>query len=281
MAGTEPRVNEQYPDLDDVETESPEELLDELEQLYTPEPGELQLTVRAVVTGCLIGGVVGAMNISIGLKIGWSFGGSLIAAILGYSIWYFLRPPRPFTVLETNIAQTSGSAAGSMASAAGLLAPIPALVMLDIHLEMWQLFFWTLSVGYLGVFYAVPLRRQMVVIDKLRFPTGIATAETIVSIFAEGAEAVRKARMLLLWAILAAAFVLLKYNWAKGWIGPSFENPPMEVFGDVGPVFGDVGLRHSDQPGDDRSRPGDRPPRGNFAAVGRGHGLAGAGKPGD
>ncbi len=236
MAGSEPPLDEL--ESENLDHESPAEVLDELEQLYTPQPGELQLTVRAVLTGCLIGGIVGAMNISIGLKIGWSFGGSLIAAILGYSIWYFLRPPRPFTVLETNIAQTSGSAAGSMASAAGLLAPIPALFMLGIHLEMWQLFFWTLSVGYLGVFYAVPLRRQMVVIDKLRFPTGIATAETIVSIFAEGAEAVRKARTLLLWAILAAAFVLLKYSWTPGWIGPSFENPPMEFLGAVGAFLG-------------------------------------------
>ncbi len=236
MAGSESALSRGPEQPDDSELENPQALGEESEQIYKPAPGELQLTVRAVVTGCLIGGVVGAMNISIGLKIGWSFGGSLIAAILGYSFWHFLKPAKPFTVLETNIAQTAGSAAGSMASAAGMLAPIPALAMLKdpIHLELWQLFFWTLSVGYLGVFYAVPLRRQMVLIDKLRFPTGIATAETIVSIFAEGAEAVRKARALLVWAIAAGVFVLVKYQWAKGWIGPAFENPPMAEFGVAG-----------------------------------------------
>lgn len=234
MAGHEAQPGQGPEEPVDSYGEDSEAVLDDLEQLYQPQPGELQLTARAVITGCLIGGIVGAMNISIGLKIGWSFGGSLIAAILGYSIWHFVKPAKPFTVLETNIAQTSGSAAGSMASAAGLLAPIPALALLDVHLEMWQLFFWTLSVGYLGVFYAVPLRRQMVVIDKLRFPTGIATAETIVSIFAEGGEAVRKARVLLGWALFAAGFVLLKYNWVEGWIGPYFEHPPIEKWGEVG-----------------------------------------------
>ena len=235
MSGSESQLG-RGPEQPDDELETPEPPVEESEQIYTPEPGERQLTARAVLTGCAIGGIVGAMNISIGLKIGWSFGGSLLAAILGYAFWHFLKPVKAFTVLETNIAQTAGSAAGSMASAAGLLAPIPALALLEtsVRLEMWQLFFWALSVGYLGVFYAVPLRRQMVLIDKLRFPSGLATAETIVSIFAEGAEAVRKARVLLWWAIIAAAFVLLKYKWAPGWIGPSFEYPPIEVLGPGG-----------------------------------------------
>ncbi len=189
------------------------------DRIYVPHPGENQLTVRAVLTGCVIGAVVGAMNISIGLKIGWSFGGSLIAAILGYAFWAIIKP-KSFSVLETNIAQTSGSAAGSMASAAGLLAPIPALVMLwregsehGINLGYVDLTLWSLSVGFLGVFFAVPLRNQYVVVEKLRFPTGTATAETVVSIFAEGAEAMRKAKVLLWFAVFAALFVFVKYDW--------------------------------------------------------------------
>jgi len=201
----------------------------EHEQIYQPAPGERQLTLRAVFVGCLIGAVVGAMNISLGLKIGWSFGGSIIAAILGYAVFAALRPSRPFGVLETNITQTTGSAAGAMASAAGMLAPIPALAMLDepIVLNYLELTLWCLAVGYLGIFFAVPLRRQMVVVEKLRFPSGTATAETIVSIFAEGSEAIRRAKVLLIWAMVAAAFVLLKFAWTPEWIGPLFESPPL------------------------------------------------------
>lgn len=214
------------------------------DQIYTPSPGEAQLTVRAIITGCIIGGVVGAMNISLGLKIGWSFGGSIIAAILGFSVWAFLHKAlrfRAYGVLETNITQTTGSAAGAMASAAGLLAPIPALAMLDgdnaVHLSYIELTLWALAVGYLGVFFAVPLRNQMVVVEKLRFPTGTATAQTIVSIFAEGKEAIRKAKYLLLFALIGAAVIALKTNWFAGiarFDGAAFA----ELYGTIARVVG-------------------------------------------
>ncbi len=202
------------------------------DRIYWAHEGERQFTLRAIITGCLIGGIVGAMNITIGLKIGWSFGGSIISAILGFAIWAILAPlfkAKPYGVLETNITQTAGSAAGAMASAGGLLAPIPALALLgaenSVVLSYLELTLWCLGVGYLGVFFAVPLRNQMVVVEKLRFPTGTATAETIVSIFAEGAEAMRRARVLLIWAVVAGAYILLKYNWHTDWIGPNIEKP--------------------------------------------------------
>jgi uncharacterized oligopeptide transporter (OPT) family protein len=181
------------------------------DRLYTPEPGELQLTFRAVFVGCLLGGLVTCMNVYFGLKTGWSLGGSLIAAILGFSVFRVLRPKEAFTRLETNIAQTAGSAAGSMTSAAGLLAAIPAMGMLGYDFAWWQLMLWALAVAYLGVFFAVPLRRQMVLQEKLRFPTGTATAETVMAMYSEGSDAIDKARKLLLWAGAAAGFTLLVY----------------------------------------------------------------------
>jgi len=191
------------------------------EQLYTPQKGELQMTMRAIVVGCLIGGIVSAMNIYFGLRTGWGFGGSLIAAILSYSFFQVLNPKKEFGVLETNIAQTAGSAAGSMSSAAGLISAIPAMKMLGYELSMSELFFWALSVAYLGVFFAVPLRNQMVVVEKLRFPTGTATAETIVAIFAKGEEAMKKSRMLLGFALFAGILTLLSY------FIPAVGHPPL------------------------------------------------------
>ncbi len=193
------------------------------EQLYVPAPDEAQLTVRAVLAGCLIGGIVSAMNIYFGLRTGWSIGGSLIAAILGFSAFAALKPKQAYTRLEANITQTAGSAAGSMTSAAGLLAAIPALGMLGIKLTWWELVIWALSVAYLGVFFAVPLRRQMVVVEKLRFPTGTATANTIVAMFSSGGDAQAKARALVKWAIAAGVFTLAAY------FVPQIGHPPLEV----------------------------------------------------
>ena len=194
------------------------------DRIYEPEPGEAQLSFRAVLTGCILGAVVAAMNISLGLKIGWSLGGSLIAAILGYTFW---MPFKRLSVLETNIAQTAGSACGSMASTAGLLSAIPALAMLGTTLSWGQLVLWGTAVGFLGVFYAVPLRNQMVVLEKLRFPTGTATANTIQSMHADGAEAVRQAKVLLKFGVASGLFALGAY------FIPQMESPPLK-FGVLG-----------------------------------------------
>ena len=194
------------------------------DRIYEPEAGEAQLSFRAVLTGCILGAVVAAMNISLGLKIGWSLGGSLIAAILGYTFW---MPFKRLSVLETNIAQTAGSACGSMASTAGLLSAIPALAMLGTELSWGQLVLWGTAVGFLGVFYAVPLRNQMVVLEKLRFPTGTATANTIQSMHADGAEAVRQAKVLLKFGVASGLFALGAY------FIPQMESPPLK-FGVLG-----------------------------------------------
>ena len=198
-------------------------VLPPVEQIYTPLANEPQSTTRAIVAGCLLGGVVSCMNIYMGLKIGWSYGGSLIAAILGFGL--FMALGRALSVLECNITQTSGSAAGTMASAAGLLAPIPAMHLLGFEIPLAGLFAWGLSVAYLGVFFAVPLRRQMIEVDKLRFPTGTATAETILAMFAKAREAVDKARALLWAGAAAGAFTILTY------FVPELEMPPAEVLG--------------------------------------------------
>ena len=213
---------------------NPQEVAEEAsERLYTPAPGELQLTFRSVATGCLIGGLVTCMNVYFGLKTGWSLGGSLIAAILGFSIFRAIGPKNPFTRLETNIAQTAGSAAGSMTSAAGLLAAIPAMGMLGYDFAWWQLTLWALAVAYLGVFFAVPLRRQMVLQEKLRFPTGTATAETIMAMYSEGDDAVAKARSLLIWAGIAAGFTF------AGYLFPVITHP--EEVHDLARVMGGLG----------------------------------------
>jgi uncharacterized oligopeptide transporter (OPT) family protein len=200
----------------------------EAEVLYRPAPGERQLTVRAVLAGCLLGALVAAMNISFGLRTGWSIGGSLIAAILGIAFFRAIGPRVPFTRLEANITQTAGSAAGAMASAAGLLSAIPALGLLAEdgrtvpELGYLELTLWGVAVAFLGVFFAVPLRRQMVVQEKLRFPTGTATAHTLMSMFAEGSEATQKARALVVFAIGAAAFSFAVY------FVPQIETWPIE-----------------------------------------------------
>jgi uncharacterized oligopeptide transporter (OPT) family protein len=56
---------------------------------------------------------------------------------------------------------------------------IPALAKIGEELDWWHLILWTLALAFFGVFFAVPLRRQTILREKLRFPSGTATAHMI------------------------------------------------------------------------------------------------------
>lgn len=46
-----------------------------------------ELTLRALLTGLLLGALLTPSNIYSGLKIGWSFNMSIIALLVGFAIW--------------------------------------------------------------------------------------------------------------------------------------------------------------------------------------------------
>jgi len=46
-----------------------------------------QLTLRAVVMGALLGGILSVTNLYVGLKSGWGFGVAITACIISYTVW--------------------------------------------------------------------------------------------------------------------------------------------------------------------------------------------------
>lgn len=175
-----------------------------------------ELTVRAVISGLFVGCLIGASNVCIGLKIGWTFGASITAAVITFALFKSMSGllSRPYDQKENLIAATAGSSASTMASAGGLTASIPALEMIlreqgHANLTYGQLVIWGIAIAFLGVFFAVPLRKQMVVIEKLKYPTGTAAGETIKAMYASGVEAVKKAKVLFYSAIFAGLFKLV------------------------------------------------------------------------
>ncbi len=174
-----------------------------------------QLTVRAVATGMVLGGLLSLCNLYSGLKIGWSNNMSVTAALLGFAFWRAMSAARaiaPFTMLENNLNQTAASA-GAAISSAGLVAPIPALTLLEGTELSWPLLaLWTFSVCCVGILVALSLRRQMLIVDQLPFPSGIASAETLKEMYASGREAVARVWTLVVAGALAAA-VKLGEHW--------------------------------------------------------------------
>lgn len=172
-----------------------------------------QLTARAVVMGMIIGGVMSVSNLYVGLKTGWGFGVTITAGILAFAIFKTFErwlPGGEFTDLENNAMQSVSSAAGFMASA-GLTTAIPALLLLNGTVMNWfHMFLWIGAISILGVVIAIPMKRQMINIDQLPFPSGIAAAETIKSLHGHGEEAMAKARSLGIGGILGAAIAYFK-----------------------------------------------------------------------
>ena len=142
------------------------------------------LTVRAILSGSAVGIVIASMNVSFGLKTGWSQAGSVLAACISIGLFALIKPRLPFSKEEANVAQTVASAAGSMTMSAGLIGPMPALALLGYEHTYLGLASWSISVAYLGVFLAVPLRDHFLVQHRLKFPSGTATAECIRAAFA-------------------------------------------------------------------------------------------------
>ncbi|NOY25137.1 MAG: OPT family oligopeptide transporter, partial [Oligoflexia bacterium] len=156
-----------------------------------------ELTGQVIVISVLLGALMVAFNIYMGLKTGWGEGGSIIAVILGFAIMKALG--RKYSILENNATQTFASAAGSLGN---IVNVIPALILLADegvipHAPTFlDVLLWVFFTSFLGVFFAIPLRRQMVIVDQLTFPTGTAAAQTIQAMHAKGADAMKKARAL-------------------------------------------------------------------------------------
>jgi len=153
----------------------------------------------------LLGAALTLCNIYTGLKVGWGTSVSITAVLLGYGFWRAVPGSRrPFGIFENNLNQTAASAAASMSSA-GLVSAMPALTLLTGQtLSFAWLTVWVFVVSVLGVAVGAALRRQLIEVDKLPFPFGMATAETLKEIYAKGTEAILRVKALLGGAAVAA-----------------------------------------------------------------------------
>src|SRR6185503_1974268 len=76
-----------------------------------------QLTVRSIVTGFFLGGILSATNLYVGAKTGITLGVGLTSVILAFGMFKVLSAMRlanDFTILENNAMQSIATAAGYM-----------------------------------------------------------------------------------------------------------------------------------------------------------------------
>ncbi|MBZ0263278.1 OPT/YSL family transporter [bacterium] len=156
-----------------------------------------QLTPRALITGLMLGWLMALSNLYVGLKSGWGLGVEITAIVLGFAIWKAIHMAKltknPLGMLENNIIMAS-AVAPSYITSAGLVSAIPAIWMLDPDFTMtwWQMGIWMMTILFLGLMVAIPLKRQVVNTNELKFPAVVPAAETLKSMYSKGDEAMKR-----------------------------------------------------------------------------------------
>ncbi|KAI9501038.1 OPT oligopeptide transporter protein-domain-containing protein [Coemansia spiralis] len=148
-----------------------------------------QFTWRAIVVGLLFGTILCFSNLWFGLQSGWISMMSLQSSLVGFAVFKAFERVLdiPFGPAENVVLQSTAVATATMPLAGGFVGILPALKMLDAKeangartvLNYGQLCAWGLALTFFGVFFAIPLRKQTIVREKLRFPSGTATAQMI------------------------------------------------------------------------------------------------------
>src|SRR5216683_4702347 len=147
-------------------------------QPFVPETMEMkEFTLRAVVLGLFMTVVLGAANAYLGLRAGITIAATYPAAVIGMAV---LRGWKG-TILEENIARTSGTIGEGIA--AGAIFTIPSFLIAGV----WPTFFsvgayWKttalIMVGsILGVLFISLVRKGMVEDPELPFPESVAAGE--------------------------------------------------------------------------------------------------------
>ncbi|MET0282626.1 MAG: oligopeptide transporter, OPT family [Steroidobacteraceae bacterium] len=140
-----------------------------------------EFTVRAILTGTILGIIFGASSLYLVLKVGLTVSASIPVAVISITLFRLLSKfrVRDGTILEHNIAQTAGSAGESVAFGVGIT--MPAIMILGFDLELSRVMLVAVLGGLLGILMMIPLRRALIVNQHgtLKYPEGTACAEVL------------------------------------------------------------------------------------------------------
>lgn len=138
-----------------------------------------ELTPLAIALGIVLSLTFGMVNAYLGLKIGLTVSASIPSAVLSMAVLRGLL--RRGTVLENNVVHAIASTGESLA--AGVIFTIPALIFLDLHPSVFDIFMIGVSAGLLGILLMIPFRHALTIEEHatLPFPEGTACAQVLIA----------------------------------------------------------------------------------------------------
>lgn len=182
------------------------------DQPYIPKEKILpEFTLKGVLLGMILSMILAAANIYLGLFSGMTVSASIPAAVISMAVLRFFKNSN---ILENNAVQTAASAGESLA--AGVIFTFPALVLMGYWKDFnyWETTLIAIVGGLLGVLFTIPLRKALIVRQKLKFPEGVATAEVL-----KAGESGGSSIKFLAFSALAGAFFKFGEAGAKLWHG--------------------------------------------------------------
>lgn len=143
---------------------------------FVPENTDMkELTFKALFLGIILAVILGAANAYLGLKAGMTVAATFPAAVISMAVLRIFKG----TILEENIARTTGAVGEALA--AGAIFTLPAFIMTGVWKEFNYLTSTLLMLvgGILGVLLVIILRKTMVEDTTLPYPESRACAEIV------------------------------------------------------------------------------------------------------
>ena len=157
-----------------------------------------EFTWVVLVMGLLQAAFFGLADSYLALKLGFTMGASIPAAVISMSVLRGVL--KRDSVLENNLVQNMASVGESLAT--GAMFTLPALLLLQKHVAEkgeampiptgpLQIYFIACMGGLMGILFMIPMRRNLIVKEhgRLRFPEGTACAEVLIAGDKGGASA--------------------------------------------------------------------------------------------
>ena len=179
------------------------------EPMMSPNSTPAEVTPYSVSMGILMAVLFSAAAAYLGLKIGQVFEAAIPIAIIAVGVGNMLGKRN--TLGQNVLIQSIGASSGVIV--AGAIFTLPALYILGLEAQFYQVFLSSLLGGVLGIVLLIPFRKYFVkdMHGKYPFPEATATTEVLVS----GEKGGNQAKLLAVSGLIGGLydFVISTFGW--------------------------------------------------------------------